>query len=1089
MANEILASGWSMRHHELSATAPPEVGPSWPCTLPVDARLRLVQAGEVPDPRIDLQSQASDWVATRSWWFAHELALGPAQGRRFLHLRGLDHEARILIDGTLAAEVPTASQEAWIALPPGARRLDIGLKPLPADELELVDGRPRWRAQRPHPKPCLFGGGDHNPFLANAGIIEAPRLLTVSSACLHHVRLDWNELGGGRIAPVLAVDADCWQATSLDVTLAPDGDWGATQRHALTLEPGQGVRRFALPEMAPERWWPRQLGEPRCYRLTVASSDQELCRLVGFRTVARRRCDAFLAGSPPSVFAWHPYENNAIYGQEYYKGYDAIAEAGEAWPQRPREGGWDIELLVNGVPLWISGGAVTPPTLFWSTWSAERQVALVDRAIEAGLNTLRIWGGGMLLDDAFYDACDRHGIMVHHDYLNFGGRIPCGWQAQRRQEAEMQAVARRLANHPSVVSMNGGNELFQLAERRPEDPIQHVMRRTTGAEMPHTLYHASCPVNPEVHGPWLYNLDHAARYASQRTPLNSECGVMAVPSLATLMRMFGAEARRDVFGPAWLHRVTDPGYFQSLVANAALFAPPAGMSAQQAVDTTQYVQALGYQVIFETFRQQRPASLGTIIWEFSEPWDDLNWGLISNDGVAKDALFAVRRALRPVHASLRLLSPVAAAGGEVAVEVFAHLDGPGERSFDLLASAVAADGTVIAQQRFQAGVAGPGRSLGLWRFAVAHPGPVCLALRGTADGTQPIDTEQWLTVLPTLPRPRRPRVLVVSGGSYEDHVTLAFLATAGLQLEVVHAEPAKPLSAPDPRGFDAVVLAPIFDPVSSLAPAWLRQLRAAVEAGCGLVYVGYNTSAYVSGRYAIADPQGSALEALLPLAFADDCYGNSHDPLPDAPLARTAAHALWNGVDPAQAPVLGRRVRMRATPGATVVAAAGAEPVIGLGALGAGRTIATTLPWGGHNFSNMGFRGWPPGQRLLANLVEWAATGAVAERPTVVHPFAPLAALPRADLDVTSERLGPDRWRVRAANRGAVPAFAIRVASGSLDEGASFSWHVDGDSATGSLLPGESRTWTCQARPIAGATVPRLSPQVTAWNVVPATVC
>lgn len=1083
MTTETLADGWIMRHQALTAAAPADHGPSWPCALPVDARLRLFQAGVVPDPRLDQQSLASDWVATRSWWFTRELAPGGATGRRFLHLRGLDHDARVFIDGRLVAELPTASQEAWIALPPRARRLDIGLKPLPADELELVDGRPRWRAQRPHPKSCLFAGGDHNPFLANAGIIEAPRLLGLATACLRHVRLEWSELDGGRIAPVLAVEADCWQATSLSVALTPEGPWGEAHRHTIVLEPGQGLRRFPLPAMAVERWWPRQLGEPRCYRLLVASPDQEVARLVGFRTVARRRCDAFLAAGPPSVFAWHPYENNAIYGQEYYKGYDAIAEAGEAWPERPREGGWDIELQVNGVPVWISGGAVTPPTLFWSAWSAERQAAIAGRAVEAGLNTLRIWGGGMLLDDAFYEACDRLGVMVHHDYLNFGGRIPNGWQAQRRQEAETRAVARRLANHPSVVSMNGGNELFQLAERRPEDPIQQVMRRTTRMELPHTLYHASCPVNPEVHGPWLYNLDHAARYASQRTPLNSECGVMAAPSLATLTRMLGDEAGREVFGPAWLHRVADAGYFHTLMANAALFAPPAGMAVQQAIDTTQYIQALGYQVIFEAFRQQRPGSVGTIIWEFSEPWDDLNWGLISNDGVAKDAFFAVRRALRPLHASLRLLTPVAACGGEVAVELFAHADLPGAHRFDLLATAVAADGAVLAQQRFQGEVAAASRSLGTWRFAVDHPGAVCVAVRGTVGGAQPIDTEQWVTVLPTLPRQRRPRVLVVTGGSYEDHVTLAFLATAGLQLEVVRAEPLRPLSAPDPHGYDAVVLAPIFDPVASLAPAWLGRLRAAVAAGCGLVHVGYNTSAYVSGRYAITDPQGSDLEALLPLAFADDCYGNSHDPLPDGRLVRTAAHAVWDGVDPDQAPVLGRRVRMRAAAGATVVATAGEEPAIGLGALGAGRTVATTLPWGGHNFSNMGFRSWLPGQRLLANLVEWAATGAVAGRPTTIHPFAALAALPAAQLAVEVEAQGADAWRIRARNPGTVPVFQLRVASGSLDEGALFSWHVAGDTATGTLLPGEVRTWTCQARALGQAAIPALAPRITGWNV------
>ena len=40
--------------------------------------------------------------------------------------------------------------------------------------------------------------------------------------------------------------------------------------------------------------------------------------------------------------------------------------------------------------------------------------ATVASAAAAGMNLLRVWGGGLYYPDEFYDACDRHGVMVYH---------------------------------------------------------------------------------------------------------------------------------------------------------------------------------------------------------------------------------------------------------------------------------------------------------------------------------------------------------------------------------------------------------------------------------------------------------------------------------------------------------------------------------------------------------------------------------------------------------------------------------------------------------------------------------------------------
>ena len=47
--------------------------------------------------------------------------------------------------------------------------------------------------------------------------------------------------------------------------------------------------------------------------------------------------------------------------------------------------------------------------------AADAHRILVESAANAAFNTLRVWGGGMFLPDAWYDACDELGLMVYHD--------------------------------------------------------------------------------------------------------------------------------------------------------------------------------------------------------------------------------------------------------------------------------------------------------------------------------------------------------------------------------------------------------------------------------------------------------------------------------------------------------------------------------------------------------------------------------------------------------------------------------------------------------------------------------------------------
>jgi beta-mannosidase len=97
-----------------------------------------------------------------------------------------------------------------------------------------------------------------------------------------------------------------------------------------------------------------------------------------------------------------------------------------------------------------------PPDEMEGRYSAAVLQRQVQSAVDAGMNMLRVWGGGVFLPDAFYDACDELGILLYHD-MQFAqeGHSP---DVTPTEEAEFRHQVRRLSHHPSLALIDGCNE-------------------------------------------------------------------------------------------------------------------------------------------------------------------------------------------------------------------------------------------------------------------------------------------------------------------------------------------------------------------------------------------------------------------------------------------------------------------------------------------------------------------------------------------------------------------------------------------------------------------------------------------------------
>ena len=197
------------------------------------------------------------------------------------------------------------------------------------------------------------------------------------------------------------------------------------------------VRKMDIP--SPELWYPTGYGEQPIYTLIARSDNSEFETTFGIRTIR-------IINHKDEV--WSDYHNRAL-----------EAMNSEAGNRTLDENFFGFKIVVNEKEIFCRGGNWVPCDPFQSEESDEKIRALVRKAREMGANMLRVWGGGLFEKYAFYDECDRQGILVCHDFL-----MACGEYPEKEEWfikellLESEYAVKFMRNHPSLAWFHGDNE-------------------------------------------------------------------------------------------------------------------------------------------------------------------------------------------------------------------------------------------------------------------------------------------------------------------------------------------------------------------------------------------------------------------------------------------------------------------------------------------------------------------------------------------------------------------------------------------------------------------------------------------------------
>jgi len=490
-------------------------------TVPTDVHWALVRAGKAPNPYAKLNIKDLRWVEDKAWYFRKRFSLDKSFRGENLRLifEGVDYYGHYWLNGRYLGH----SDGTF-----GAVKINVGgLRCETPNELVVRVDCAGYKVGRKGGAPWAslvkselwsgwqVGAADFN----TVGIWQPVRLVANDWPCLERpfVRTLSLAEGSAKVGVTVEVCTLRTDEAPCEVQVAVRGrgfDAPACEGRA-AVKPLNGMVLADLEVTVPQPrlWWPVGLGGQPLYEaeLRLVRDGKTLDKLTvpfGIRTV--ERC----AGSMQRT------------------SYEA-----KEWIFR-----------VNGKSMFVKGSNWMPIDALADVSPAQYAWEL-GMMRDAGVQMLRVWGGGIVEPDWFYEQCDRLGVMVWQEFP-----LTCGWRAEKVSRKTWEAMTAwqvfRLRNHPSLVFWCGGNE-FNPDDRSNSDLVGICARATRVLDGTRPFMAAS-PDEGDIHGYPQWDASFAWRSELLRGPFISEWGTHAMPTPQTYRELLSPREAEAVIGPTLL---------------------------------------------------------------------------------------------------------------------------------------------------------------------------------------------------------------------------------------------------------------------------------------------------------------------------------------------------------------------------------------------------------------------------------------------------------------------------------------------------------------------------------------------------------
>ncbi len=610
---------------------------SHPAQVPGCVHTDLRRNGLIPDPFWGSNELQLQWIEETDWEYSTTFDV-PAELLAREHLElvadGLDTVATITLNGGEVARTENMFVGYRFPVRERLRRDRNELRIHFANPMEYIRARlpihqfaewndPVGGSSNIRKEQCSFGW-DWGPRFATCGIYKSIGLHGWDTNRIAHVVVRQQHRDGSvllTVEPILArSDANARIRCRLALGDQP-----------IAYAEGGGVLQLTVEQ--PQLWWPNGLGTQPLYRLEVDLMQGEHVldrrqQRIGLRTITLDR---------------HP----------------------DAW-------GESFQFVVNNMPVFAKGANWIPAHSFLPSITRADYETLLQSAVDANMNMVRVWGGGIYEMDDFYDLCDELGLMVWQDFMFACSLYPGDEHFLALVEQEAAYQVPRLANRACLALWCGNNEIEQMPQEilaSPErkaayekvfyDLLPAAVERYDGV----TPYWPSSPHNPEGYDKGhnneragdshFWDVWHARypvkRYEEKGFRFCSEFGMQSYSSPA-VAATFCPPEEMNVFGPAMENHQKNAAGNQIIFDYVSrLYRYPKDYASLAYL--SQLNQAYCMRIGIEHFRRSMPRTMGALYWQLNDCWPVFSWSSLEFGGRWKALHYEARRFFAPALVS------------------------------------------------------------------------------------------------------------------------------------------------------------------------------------------------------------------------------------------------------------------------------------------------------------------------------------------------------------------------------------------------------------------------------------------------------
>ena len=615
-------------------------------TIPGTVHTDLFENKLIPDPFFGANEKELQWIENENWEYETNFYISATELKNQnidLEFEGLDTYATVYLNGKVMLEadnmfrkwtVPTKS-----VVKVGANHLKIifhsAVAKGKADAKNLPYTLPENERIFVRKAQYQFGW-DWGPRFVTAGIWQKVQLKLWNSAKIENLRYEQKVLN----AEVAKLDF----IFTIDVKKAGKYKIKTTSKSvSCQLKKGLNVVTFPVEVQKPKLWWSNGLGKAHLYDFSFSleqngtSIDKKDLK-IGLRTI------------------------------ELIQEKDVV--------------GTGFAFKLNGKMVFMKGANFIPPDSFLPRVSDSTYHALVENAKRANMNMLRIWGGGVYPDEAFYEACDANGILVWQDFMFACAMYPGDKAFVENVKQEAIYQINRLQNHASLAIWCGNNENDEgwhnwgwqkqhKYSKSDSTKIWNDYKKVFHQVLPNALdslvaknkniYWSSSPsigwgrkesmTQGDSHywGVW-WGKEPFEIYKEKVPRFMSEYGFQGMPNLETLKKVV---AEKDLN----LNSESLKNHQKHPIGNETIreymerdFQVPDKF--EDYVYVSQLLQAAGMKTAMEAHRRAKPYNMGTLYWQFNDCWPVTSWSSLDYYGNWKAFHYQAKRSFENILISV-----------------------------------------------------------------------------------------------------------------------------------------------------------------------------------------------------------------------------------------------------------------------------------------------------------------------------------------------------------------------------------------------------------------------------------------------------